>query len=137
MKTKYLFSVLIFIAGWILTSWISPQVKTGPHGGSVRQAENYLIEMKSVYPDFYAYLLNKNSESIGNKNVTCDARFYLNDNTTMDIELHRFGEEGFKAQLAVTNYNSCRITFHRGRNSFSAKFDNENAIVKEKEPDKN
>lgn len=132
MKTKYLYSVLLLLAGWILTSLISPQVKTGPHGGSVRPAETYLIEMKTEYPDFYAYLLRKNLESIGNKYTTCDARFYMDDNTTMDISLQRFGEEGFKAKLAAINYISCRITFHMGRNSFSAKFDNENAIVQQK-----
>ncbi len=130
MKTKYAFSLLIFMSGWVLTSLVSPQVKTGPHGGSIRQAENYLIEMKSVYPDFYVYLLKKDFESIGNKNITCDARFYMDDKTTMDVGLQRFGEEAFKAQLAAMNYNSCRITFHMGRNSISAEFDNENAIAK-------
>jgi len=132
MKTKYLLSVLIFIAGGVLASLVSPQIKSGPHGGTVKQAESYRIEMKNIYPDFYAYLLNKSLESISNKNATCEARFFLNDNTTIDIPLQRFGEDAFKAKLTSMDYNSCRITFHLGKNSISAKFENESAIAEHK-----
>jgi hypothetical protein len=137
MKTKYLFSVLIFVGGGVLASLVSPQIRIGPHGGTVKQAENYRIEMKTIYPDFYAYLLNKNLETISNKNATCEARFLLNDNTTVDIPLQRFGEDAFKAKLTTMDYNSCYITLHMGRNSISAKFENESAIAGDKQPENN
>ena len=137
MKTKYLLTVLIFITGGVLAALVSPQLRTGPHGGTVKQAESYRIEMKSIYPDFYAYLLNKNLDPISNKNASCEARFFLSDNTTVDIPLQRFGEDAFKAKLTAMDYNSCRITFHLEKNSISAKFENESAIAGDKKVENN
>jgi hypothetical protein len=105
----------------------------GPHGGRVQKAENFNIETKDSYPYFYAYLLNEQLKPLGNKGMACEIKFNYNDSTSLDFPLKPYNDDGFSIESAVSDYNSYRITFHAFGRTVSAKFDNENAVVRTKD----
>ena len=132
MKTKIIIVVVIvLVAGGLLVSLNLFQSPNGPHGGVVKPAGNYQIEMKNPYGNLYAYLLDVESKPIRNRRVTCNVRYYFPDNTTTDVDLKPFGDDGFTAETTIKFY-SCKITFNLQGKSVSAKFENENPIVQKK-----
>jgi hypothetical protein len=130
VKTKIIFIVLIIIAaGILLVSLGVFQTTTfGPHGGIVKPAGSYQIEMKNPYGNLYAYLLDVESKPIRNKRITCSVRYYFPDNTTTDVDLKPYGEDGFTTETTIKFY-LCKVTFNLQGKSVSAKFENENPIV--------
>lgn len=125
MKTFLIISVLVIF----FLFWNNHQIPLGPHKGTVKQAENFKIEKLHSHDVFYAFLLDNKSKPISNAGITAEARFYFSDQSTADIPLKPFGEDGFTAGVYTLGYYSCRITFHVHGKSISAIFDNENAIV--------
>ena len=61
----------------------------GPHGGVIKQTNdnNYLIETKNIYSDFYVFLLDKKTKPISNIGILCDVRFIFYDETILTIPL--------------------------------------------------
>ena len=133
MKTKIIvFAVLLSVITTAIISMDTFQVTTGPHGGKLQQADDFNIEMKTSYPHFYTYLLNKQCQPISNKGVSCEIKFFFPDGTTFDTPLKPYEEDGFTMESSISSYNSYRVTFHAFGKIVSAKFENENAIVKKK-----
>jgi len=129
VKTKIIIVILIIIAAiTLLISLKMFQSPYGPHGGVVKPAGNYQIEMKNPFGNLYAYLLDVESKPMRNKRISCKVRYYFPDNTTTEIDLKPFGDDGFMAET-TTRFYSCRITFNLQGKSVSAKFENENPIV--------
>lgn len=132
MRTKYIFiSLLIILVAIFITKSLS-QSTSAPHGGKVKQAGNYNIEMKHADAELYAFLLDNKLNPINNKDVTCDARLYFPDSSTVDVIMIPFGKDGFKAEPASEYFNSCKITFHLSGNNVSAEFENETLLVNKK-----
>ena len=129
MKTKLIFLALLLIFIFVLLGFVHYQPSIGPHGGTVKQTENYNIEMKNPYGNFYAYLLDKKLKSISNKGISCEVKFFLADNTNIDIVLKPQGDDSFFTETTV-QYQSCRITFNLFGKMVSAKFENETPMVK-------
>jgi hypothetical protein len=126
------FSLIFLVLGiLLLVSLNIPQTSVGPHGGIVKVAGNYNIEMKSPYGNLYTWILDYKLSPLNNKGVTCEARFYFSDNTIVDTRLKPFGEDGFTTTTA-NDFLSCRITYKVAGKSVSAKFENENVIVQKK-----
>lgn len=136
MKTKLLLSVLILTGIILAYSFNTKQGTTGPHGGRLRQAEKYNIEMKVVHPNLYIYLLDQKLQPISNKGVSCEAKLFFYDNTSVDVPLKPFGEDGFIMESGITDFHSCRITYNLYGKILSTRFENENAIVQKKVIDK-
>ena len=132
MKTKIVLIGLLVVIMVTLNSLRIFQPIVGPHGGIVKQAGAYSIEMKENYPDFYAYLFVNNFKPVSNKGITCQARFILPDNTNIDVLLKPFGEDGFTAESGAFKFYSCRIYFNVFGKTVSAQFENENPIVQKK-----
>lgn len=132
MKTKLLVSSSIIVIALLAWSFITLQPTTGPHGGMLKQAENYNIEMKVVHPNLYTYLLDQKLKPISNKGVSCEVKLFFHDNTSIDATLKPFQEEGFIMESGITDYHSCRITFNLFGKKISTRFENENAIVQKK-----
>lgn len=132
MKTKLLFSVMILAGAILVYSFSAQQATPGPHGGRLKQAENYNIEMKMVHPNLYTYLLDQKLQSISNKGVSCGAKLFFYDNTSVDVPLKPLGEDGFIMESGVTDFHSCRITFNLYGKTISTRFENESAIVQKK-----
>jgi hypothetical protein len=134
MRTKIIIILLIIIALILLVSLNVFQSPFGPHGGMVKDAGEYQIEMKNPYGKLYAFLLDKAYTPIKNKRISCSARYYFPDNTTTDVDLKPFGEDGFVTETTI-KFNLCKITFNLQGKSVSAKFENENPIVQKKQID--
>lgn len=133
MKIKiFLFGLLILGITIAYSSMDPPQAKEGPHGGRVQKAEIFNIETKVSYPYFYAYLLNEQYKPLGNKGMACEIKFTYTDSTSLDFPLKLYEEDGFVLESTVSDYNSYRVTFHAFGRTVSAKFENENAVVRKK-----
>lgn len=122
----------MLLAAVTLTSLNVFQTSMGPHDGIVKKAENYNIEMKSSYGNFYAYLLDEKCKPLSNKKIFCEVRFFYPDKTSADIQLKPFGSDGFTIASTVIEFYSCKITFNVLGKSVVAKFENENQIVERK-----
>jgi hypothetical protein len=133
MKAKILLIILIFLGLTALfISMKSSQINAGPHGGRIQQADNFNIEAKVSDPYFYAYLLTKENQSIENKGMSCEISFFFADSTNLDFPLKPHSKDGFRLESTISDYLSYRITFHAFGRNISAKFENENAIVRKR-----
>lgn len=101
----------------------------GPHGGKLKRAGEFNIELKTSYPDFYAYLLDKKYGSTSNKGITCEIKFMFPDSTFQDISLKPYQEDGFKMVSTVSGYYSYRVVFNVSGKYISANFEDDNVIV--------
>ena len=132
MKLKLIFVLSLVVATFILLGFGLYQSSNGPHGGAMKQADNYyFIEMKNPYGNFFAYLLDKNYKLMSNKGISCEVRFFAHDNTTTDVALKPFGEDGFSAEVSIP-YQSCRITFQVFGKPVTTLFENETLMVEKK-----
>jgi hypothetical protein len=132
MKTKITFLVILFSIAVAFVSFNKFQSVVSPHGGRVKPAGEYNIEMKNVYPNLYTFLLDKNNKPISNKGIVCKAKFIFLDSTTLDIPLRPFEKDGFSGELNTLSFYSCRIYYDISGKSISANFETENQIVEKK-----
>ena len=133
MKTKIVVTaLLIFSLSLYLISLNLFQSSIGPHGGTVKLAGDYNIEMKSIYPNIYTFLLNKKNKPIINKKLSCEISFMLPNNTVINSQLKSFRDDGFIMELGGLNFSSCRVFFNVLGKSVSAEFESENPIVEKK-----
>lgn len=128
MKTIAVFSVLVLGVIALLPTGLF-QLAFGPHGGKVKKAENFNIEKIQSPENLYVFLLDSNSKPMANTGITGEVRFYFLDETTSDIPLIPFEKDGFVVKMNEDHYHACRISFIISGKSISAKFDNENLIV--------
>lgn len=132
MNAKLILLGLLLSGIVILFSVNRYQETTGPHGGELKSAENFLIELKEAFPDLHCYLLDQKLLPVSNKGVLCEIRFFMPDETTVDINLKPFLNDGFILESNTIVYTSCRVTFNISGKSVSAKFDKENLIARGK-----
>jgi len=119
-----------FISGIIiLYSLSTAQSGAGPHGGELKETENYYIEMKATFPNLYFYLLTQKLEPVNNKGISCEATFFFPDQTSVVLSLKPFEDDGFIIESSKIVYNSCRVTFNVFGKSVSALFEKESMIV--------
>lgn len=131
MNTKLILFGLLLSGIAILYSVNSNQVTSGPHGGELKSAENFHIELKEAFPNLHCYLLDQKLGPVSNVGVLCEIRFFMPDETSVDLNLKPFLDNGFILESNTIVYNSCRVTFNISGKSISAKFDKENMIAHE------
>ena len=117
--------IFAFILLFIAISLISSKAfqGSGPHGGTVKKAENFFIEITSPDKIFYAYLLDLNSKTISNKGISGDAKFFLPDSSIFVVQLKPSDGDGFSGE-GIPGYSACKITFNIFGNPASATFQN-------------
>lgn len=121
--TRYLVIVpIIALLAWIGVSSVDDP--DGPHNGKIKSAGDYRIEAGHTNTEIFAYLYDKNMGEIPNKGITCTAVFEFPDNTVGNLDLVPYGKYSFKALMIDRDYQSCVITFAKGADSISAKYDN-------------
>ena len=136
LKTKIMRTRTIFFAVLLVLAALFISMKTifasdlGPHGGKTEKAGDHYIEVQKDDAHFYAFLLNKDKESIKNTNISCEIKFFLLDGTSLNIPLKPFGDEAFVIDYFESDYESYRITFEVEGKSVNAKFDKESFLVK-------
>ena len=133
MKTKICITIFLFTALGMLRAQDSLKTYIGPHGGTVKKANNYFsIEILTSAEKMHTYLLNKKRKTIPNKELKCAAKLFFYDNTSTDVSLKPLGDEGFSIELSALKFSSCRITFTISGKDITAKFQNESLIVEKK-----
>ena len=132
MKTTSKFIGIILLTALILVAFNLTDNPVGPHGGTVKTAGIYNIEMKNSYPNLYAFLLDSRLRPISNKGITCEGKFNFADSSSSIIPFKPFWEDGFSMKLGSLRFNTCRINFNISGKIVSAQFENENLIANKK-----
>ncbi len=133
MKTKFIYSNLVVLSVIVFISLSLFQSLAGPHGGTVRKAANFNIEMKNSYGGFYTYLLDSKLKPVKNKDITCRVKVFFADKTSIHMQLIPCGIDGFTAESMPPLFSSCIIIFHVADSNISAEFDNDLLFVKQKQ----
>lgn len=108
------------------------KVQEGPHGGSVKMAGNYHIEMKNKANILHAYLLDEDMIPMKNEFTSCSVHFFYEDSTSMELKLQKYSDDGFSSGKQIPYFNSCKITFTVFGKNVSARFKNMPFYVKVK-----
>ncbi len=123
-----LFALLVVFTGSVFTD------EKGPHGGRIQKVDNFTIEVKRDFSNFYVYLLDDQNKTITSKDMGGEIRFYILDGSTFDMKLKPYNEDGYTLAYEAAKFTSYRITFKLAGKEISAKFENENAMVKKAAP---
>lgn len=126
MRPAFLLTLVLLVVLFSGT-WQQPR---GPHGGTVKAAGNYHIEMRNTFTEFYTWLLDKKMKTISNKGITCKVQFFFADSTSVDAELKPEGTEAFTTSTAVPAFSVCRVTYDLSGKEVTARFSNEVTLVK-------
>lgn len=104
----------------------------GPHGGVIKSADKYYIEMKNI-PDttFLSYLLDKKMNTMSNKSISGEVKLYFQDSTVVNMDLIPIEGDAFTAKI-LPGFYSCKITFDISGKEVSAKFDMRTQLVNTK-----
>jgi len=95
-----------------------------PHGGTVKSAGDFHIEVSIKDGLVMAYLLDAKEKAMKNKDVTGTAVIQTADGQTSTITLIPSGNEGFMYTLdKAKKYNKAIVTFTTGGKTASASFD--------------
>jgi len=129
-KIKIVLIVLLLLLALMLIGLHFSGSPEGPHGGIVKRAGNYSVELKTSYPYFYTFLLDNDVKPMSNKGISCNTRFILADHTDIKVPLEPFEEDGFYTKLVTHEFISSQIHFNVHGETVIVKFENENLIVK-------
>ena len=95
-----------------------------PHGGTVKSAGDFHIEVSVKDGMVMAYLLDGKEKAMKNTGVTGTALIQMADGQTSTITLIPSGNEGFMYTLDKSKkYNKAIVTFTTGGKTASASFD--------------
>ena len=104
-----------------------------PHGGIVKSAGDFHIEVTVKDGMVMAYLLDGKEKAMANAGVTATAVIQMADGQTSNVTLASSGKEAFMYMLDKTKkYNKAIVTFVSRSKTASASFDL-NAPVKNAE----
>ncbi len=129
MKEKLWIYGLPFLMALVIYMFSIYQSKKGPHGGIYKSVKNYNIEVKTVYPFIYSYLLDEKLKPIRNKGIQCEVLLMLPDNKGVTVKLQPFRQDGFIMKTNSVVYESFKITYHVVGLSVSEVFKNESFLA--------
>lgn len=134
METKRITrKVLMLAAGiFMFTSVTFSQTVTdpaAPHGGRIKAAGNYFVELLFSSEKTYVYLLDQKVKPVSNQGISGKIIFQQADNIVTASELIPLKEEGFIAKVSVPAYVSCTVNFEVRGKKISAAFDNAESIA--------
>ena len=105
---------------------------TAPHGGKIKAAKDYFIELIFSSEKTYVYLLDKRTKPINNAGIKGRVIFQSFDSTLTTAELIPYQTDGFITKTSVPAYTVCTIYFEFGGKTISAVFDNSDTIADKK-----
>lgn len=95
-----------------------------PHGGTVKSAGDFHIEVAVKDGMVMAYLLDGKEKAMANTGVTATAVIQMADGQTSNVTLAPSGKEAFMYMLDKTKkYNKAIVTFVSGSKTASATFE--------------
>lgn len=131
IKSKTVKKITILMAVMLLASFVTFAQHSGgdhkhgsPHGGTVKSAGDFHIEVSVKDGMVMAYLLDGKEKAMKNTGVAGTAVIQLADGQTSTITLIPNGNEGFMYTLdKAKKYNKAIVTFTSGGKTASASFD--------------
>jgi hypothetical protein len=131
IKSKTMKKITILIAMMLMASFATFAQHSGgdhkhgsPHGGTVKSAGDFHIEVSVKDGMVMAYLLDGKEKEMKNTGVTGTAVIQMADGQTSTITLIPSGTEGFMYTLDKTKkYNKAIVTFTTTGKTASASFD--------------
>src|ERR1700741_1253801 len=126
---KALLNFFVFLCLLVTPIAVDLIQSAGPHGGVMKKADNYFIEVKAEDKMLFTYLLDPKLKAISNKDLTCTVRFFMADSTDMILRLKPFEEKGFTGEN-IPGYRYCKITYKvNDKVSPSAMFESKKPVV--------
>jgi hypothetical protein len=84
----------------------------GPHGGRLKTAGNYKIELFGCDDHIEAYLFDRDTNAISNNNVSGNVEFFYNGQATLSCPLVHYGMDGFTAKIPANTFLYSKPTFN-------------------------
>lgn len=131
MYLKFSRFELIFVFTFLVSLGaisIASSKQESPHGGIIKEADGYFIEVKNAAKNFNVYLLNNKMEPIGTKNITGKAQFFFPDSTDLEMNLKPMNDKAFNC-VPPPGYYASKITFNIMGKTVSARFPSQNTVV--------
>ena len=118
-------TVMLFASNASFAQHKSGDHKHGsPHGGTVKSAGDFHIEVTVKDEKVMAYLLDAKEKPMANTGVTATAVIQMADGTTSNITLVPGGKDAFMYKLdKAKKYNKVIVTFVSAGKTASASFD--------------
>lgn len=124
---------IILIPAAILAIWLftrgTEQAAQGPHGGDIKAAGNYWVEMKSNSNSVYSWLLDRNKMTIRNGDCYCEIWTVADDSSRTKVTMIPYGIDGFYGELKGDRYKQCIVLYEVNGEAISAIFEREGLIV--------
>ena len=145
MKTNNLKTILMLVAMLIAGTSISfaqhnhehPHTHKAPHGGIVKTAGDYHIEMvvdiQKKEDQVTFYLLDEKEKTIANKDITGTAMFLFDDKTTVTETLVAKGDDHFTVQLKYNKGFTSVVTLKVKGETVTAKFEHKGSAAMKKD----
>ncbi|HWY37211.1 MAG TPA: hypothetical protein VNY73_01535 [Bacteroidia bacterium] len=108
-----------------LSSYSQQDSAIGPHQGHLVRAGEYHIELLGCNDYMEIYVFDKDMGPIHNYGMTGDVKFYYTGETYLSSPLSYYGNDGFTAKIASTNFIYCRVSLDVFGKFINAKYENE------------
>lgn len=123
---------LLFLFGISASLSLHIPAEQGPHGGMLKAADEYFIEMKSTADtSLSAYLLTKKLKTVSSKGISAEAKFFFTDSTALDVRLKADTLTDAFTARAAPGFYACKITFLVLGKEVSARFEKQSQIARE------
>jgi hypothetical protein len=130
MKVRSVLTVWLLFAMVVVMALNTFRGSSGPHGGIVKIAGDYKIEMLNSSFGLSVYLLDARERAIGNDKIMCKVEFLFPDSSSITYVLKPYGADGFEIDWGTFEFYTCKIYFYVDGKSVSAWFDNPNTVVR-------
>ena len=118
-------SIIIALLLFALTT-NAQQLGLGPHGGRLKIAGNYKIELLGCENYLEVYVFDIDTEAVNNANIKGNIEFFYRDQATLSYPLVKYGMDGFTAKIPITTFFQCRVSLDINSEFIvTEKFDNE------------
>jgi hypothetical protein len=97
----------------------------GPHGGRLKTAGTYKIELFGCNDHIEVYLFDRDTNAISNNNVSGSVEFFYSGQATLNCPLVHYGMDGFTAKIPANTFLYSKPTFNMNNVIVTEKFENE------------
>jgi hypothetical protein len=127
IRPHFFFVVLFFLA-CSLVAYVASKPQ-GPHGGIVRKADDFFIEIKNEESLFSAWLLTKKLKTVKSTELVAETNFFFPDGTDLLVTMQNEKKDnGFTCQVPP-GFIACQVKFNFEGKIITARFDNPLKIV--------
>jgi len=129
------FSIITFIisSGMSLFAQNGTEINfTAPHGGQIRQSDQYYIEFLFSTVNSYVYLYDQKAHPVSNVDVSGKLIFKQYDSTITAVILKQLVDYGFTADTNIPMYSICTVALMVKGKNLSVDFDYQESVAEQK-----